>query len=64
MRQGEILPPNRTNDEELALIEAHPVPLLGRGADLGKIGALKAAAAVLDRRTAEGSVPKVDQSNR
>lgn len=30
MRQGEIIPPNRTNEEELELIEAHPVPLLGR----------------------------------
>ena len=51
MRQGEILPPNRTNEGELALIEAHPIPLLARPVDPGKVGAMAAAGG-------GGSVPK------
>lgn len=54
LRQGEILPPNRTNEEEMELIEAHPIPFLGRMVDPGKIGALEAA-------KGGGSVPRVDK---
>jgi hypothetical protein len=33
MRQGELLPPSRTNEEEMELIELRPAPLLGRPAN-------------------------------
>lgn len=42
LREGEILPPARTNEEELELIDARPAPALGAPANLKKVRAAEA----------------------
>lgn len=42
LRQGEILSPSRTNEEELDLIDARPAPALGSRASLKKVNAARA----------------------
>jgi hypothetical protein len=42
LRQGEILPSNRTNEEELDLIALRPAPVLGAKASLKKVRAAQA----------------------
>lgn len=42
LREGEILPPSRTNREELELIDARPAPITGASASLKKVRAAEA----------------------
>ncbi len=42
LRQGEIIAANRTNEEELGLLEARPAPVLGVRASLKKVRAAEA----------------------
>ena len=42
LREGEILPPSRTNLEELELIDARPAPAMGAPASLKKVRAAEA----------------------
>jgi len=42
LRQGEILPSSRTNEEELGLIDARPAPEAGAKASLKKVRAAEA----------------------